>query len=95
MEQQHIERRHISPDDYDIPDSLATGVYSNVALVLSSGPQGTLEEVTIDFLYAGKGLGQPRLVARVILSPRHAARLYKALGDNLKPLLERPGPATG
>jgi hypothetical protein len=89
MDQQHIERRHISPDDYDIPDELATGVYSNVALVLSSGPQGALEEVTLDFLYAGKGLPHPRLVARVILSPRHATRLYKALGDNLKSLLEK------
>ena len=92
MDKKHIERRHISPDDYDIPDNLAAGKYSNVALVLSSGPQGALEEVTLDFLYAGKGLPRPRLVSRVILSPRHALRLYHALGDNLKPLLEQEKP---
>ena len=80
----HIERRHVSPGDYEVPDDLAAGTYSTMAAVVTSGPDGKPEEITLDFLYAGRGMSKPRLVGRIILSPRHAFRLYNTLKANLK-----------
>lgn len=82
----HIERRHVTPGDYEVPEALAAGAYSTMAAVVTSGPEGKPEEVTLDFLYAGRGMTRPRLVGRIILSPRHALRLYKTLQTNLKAL---------
>lgn len=79
----HMESRHLSGDDYEIPDGLATGVYSNLAVIQHSGPGKAVEEFTFDFVYTGRGLKKPRLVARVIMSPAHALRFYKALEQNL------------
>lgn len=83
-EPRHIERRHITPGDYEVPDHLAAGVYSTMAAVVTSGPDGKPEEITLDFLYAGRGMSRPRLVGRIILSPRHALRLHNTLKANLK-----------
>ena len=80
---QHIERREVDPEDYDLPEELATGVFSNLAVVQQSGPGRAVEEITLDFLYTGRGLARPRLVARVIMTPGHAVRLVQALKSNL------------
>lgn len=82
-EHRHIERREVNPEDYDLPDELATGVFSNLAVVQHSGPGRAVEEMTIDFLYTGRGIKRPRVVARVIMTPGHAVRLLQALKSNL------------
>ena len=80
----HIERRELNPEDYDLPDGLATGVFSNLAIVQQSGPGRGVEEITLDFLYTGRGLKRPKVVARVIMTPGHAVRLLNALRSNLE-----------
>ena len=80
----HIERRELNPEDYDLPDELATGVFSNLAIVQQSGPGRAVEEMTLDFLYTGRGLKRPKVVARVIMTPGHAVRLLNALRSNLE-----------
>ena len=91
-EHRHIERRQVDPEDYDLPEELSTGVFSNLAVVQHSGPGRAVEEITMDFLYTGRGLSRPKVVARVIMTPGHAVRLFQALKTNLDRIkgLDRP-----
>ncbi len=58
------------------PESNQSGIYSNNSVVGHSG-----EEFILDFLLVTPPAG--RVNARVIISPAHAKRLFKALGENL------------
>ena len=83
MNEDHIERRQLDMGDYDLPEEISIGVFSNLAVVQQSGPGGTVEEITIDFLYTGRGMERPKVVSRVIMTPGHALRLYRTLKTNL------------
>ena len=54
------------------------GQYSNLAMV-HYGP----EEFTLQYIYVFPNTPHGKLVASVILSPAHAKRLWRALGDNI------------
>ena len=58
------------------------GQYSNLVMIHHAP-----EEFTLNFIYmfpnATQGAPQGKLVASLIISPGHAKRLWRALGDNL------------
>src|SRR6266404_2190768 len=63
----------------ELPDELAEGVYSNLAIIAHS-PQ----EFVVDFLRIMPGIPKAKVKSRVVLTPEHAKRLMKALIDNVK-----------
>lgn len=72
------------------------GQYSNLAMVHHSA-----EEFTLHYIYVFPNTPQGKLVASVILSPGHAKRLWRALGENITrfeaqfgTISESPTPAT-
>lgn len=70
------------------------GQYSNLVVVHHNA-----EEFTLNFIYMFPSVPQGKLVASLILSPRHAKRLMRALQENVSryeaqfgALPEEPGP---
>jgi hypothetical protein len=70
------------------------GQYSNLVVVHHNA-----EEFTLNFVYVFPTLPQGKLVASLIMSPRHAKRLLRALEENISryeaqfgTLPEGPGP---
>jgi hypothetical protein len=81
------------------------GQYSNLAMIHHNP-----EEFTLNFIYifpnATQGAPQGKLVSSLILSPGHAKRLWKALGENVgryeaqygpikEPITQTPPPNVG
>jgi len=71
------------------------GQYSNLAVVHHNA-----EEFTLNFVYLFPTVPQGKLVASLILNPRHAKRLLRALQENISryeaqfgAIPEGPGPA--
>jgi hypothetical protein len=54
------------------------GQYTNLAVVHHNA-----EEFTLNFIYVFPTLPQGKLVASLIMSPRHAKRLLRALQENV------------
>ncbi len=54
------------------------GQYSNLVMIHHNP-----EEFTMHFIYIFPNLTQGKLVSSVILSPGHAKRLWRALGENI------------
>jgi Protein of unknown function (DUF3467) len=71
------------------------GQYSNLAVVHHNA-----EEFTLNFIYLFPTVPQGKLVASLILNPRHAKRLLRALQENISryeaqfgAIPESPGPS--
>lgn len=62
----------------ELTDEIAEGKYSNLAII-SHSPT----EFIVDFAQVMPGAPKAKVRSRVILTPQHAKRLYKALADNL------------
>ena len=62
----------------ELPDDVAEGLYSNLAVITHSS-----SEFVIDFIKMMPGVPKAKVKSRVILTPQHAKRLYRALKDNL------------
>ncbi|MCL6564936.1 MAG: DUF3467 domain-containing protein [Acidobacteriia bacterium] len=54
------------------------GQYSNLAMIHHNA-----EEFTLNFIYIFPNALQGKLVASIIVSPGHAKRLLRALGENI------------
>ena len=65
--------------DIEIDSDVATGVYSNLAVISHSGT-----EFVVDFLQMLPGIEKPKVRTRAILTPFHAKRLLNALADNVE-----------
>jgi len=63
------------------------GQYSNLAMI-----HHTAEEFTLHYVYLFPNAPQGKLVASVILSPSHAKRLWRALGENISRYEAQFGP---
>jgi|ERR1043165_9766 hypothetical protein len=63
----------------ELPEEIAEGVYSNLAII-SHSPQ----EFVIDFVRIMPGIPKAKVKSRVVVTPEHAKRLMKALIDNVK-----------
>lgn len=62
----------------DLPEDIATGTYSNLAIITHSDA-----EFLIDFLSTMPGMPKARVRSRIIMTPVNAKRLLRALRDNI------------
>jgi len=62
----------------ELTDEIAGGVYSNLAIITHSPT-----EFILDFVSMMPGAPKAKVKSRVVMTPQHAKRLYKALADNL------------
>lgn len=62
----------------ELDEETAQGQYSNLAIVNHSP-----SEFVVDFVNIMPGSPKNKVKARIILTPQHAKRLLKALGDNI------------
>ena len=63
----------------ELPEEIAEGVYSNLAIITHSH-----SEFVLDFVRMMPNVAQAKVKSRVILTPQHAKRLMMALRDNIK-----------
>lgn len=63
----------------ELSEEIAEGIYSNLAIITHSS-----SEFVVDFVKLMPGVQKAKVKSRIILTPEHAKRLYKALLDNIK-----------
>ena len=62
----------------ELDESIADGTYSNLAIINHSAT-----EFVVDFVSIMPGRPKAKVKSRIVLTPQHAKRLMKALGDNI------------
>ena len=62
----------------EISDEVGEGIYSNLAVITHSPA-----EFIVDFVKMMPGVPKAKVKARIILTPQHAKRLYKAMKENV------------
>lgn len=62
----------------ELPDDVAEGQYSNLAIITHSNA-----EFIIDFIKIMPNVPKARVKSRIILTPQHAKRLVNALAENI------------
>lgn len=62
----------------ELPEEVAEGVYSNLAIISHSHT-----EFVLDFVRIMPNVPKAKVKSRVILTPQHAKRLMRALMDNV------------
>jgi len=62
----------------ELTDEIGEGIYSNLAVITHSN-----SEFIVDFVKLMPGVPKAKVKARIILTPQHAKRLYRALKDNI------------
>lgn len=62
----------------ELDEQTADGVYSNLAIINHS-----VSEFVIDFVSIMPGRPKAKVKSRVILTPQHAKKFLKALGENV------------
>lgn len=62
----------------ELDEKTAEGTYSNLAIINHSA-----SEFVVDFVSIMPGAPKAKVKSRIVLTPQHAKRLLKALGDNI------------
>lgn len=62
----------------DLPEDVSEGIYSNLAVITHSN-----SEFVVDFIQMMPGVPKAKVKSRIILTPQHAKRLYRALKENI------------
>jgi hypothetical protein len=63
----------------DLDEKIAEGIYSNLAIINHSNT-----EFVVDFVAMMPGVPKAKVKSRIVLTPQHAKRLLKALGENIQ-----------
>ncbi len=63
----------------ELPEDIADGIYSNLAIITHSN-----SEFVLDFIRVMPGVEKAKVRSRIILTPEHAKRLLNALEDNIE-----------
>ncbi|MCW8980096.1 MAG: DUF3467 domain-containing protein [Altibacter sp.] len=63
----------------ELDETVAQGIYSNLAIINHS-----VSEFVVDFVTIMPGVPKSKVKSRIILTPQHAKRLVKALNDNVQ-----------
>lgn len=71
----------------ELSEEVAEGIYSNLAIITHSN-----SEFVIDFIKMMPGIPKAKVKSRIVLTPQHAKRLYKALKDNISKFEAVHGP---
>ena len=66
------------PIDIELSEEVAEGTYSNLAIITHSQA-----EFIIDFVRILPGIPKGKVKSRIIMTPQHAKRLLKAIGENI------------
>lgn len=64
--------------DIELPEDVAEGEYSNLAIITHSDA-----EFILDFVKILPGVPKGKVKSRILLTPQHAKRLMNALSDNI------------
>lgn len=72
--------------DINLSEEVATGVYSNIAIITHSNA-----EFILDFAAMMPGLPKGQVRSRIIMTPQNAKRLLHALADNVAKFEEKNG----
>ena len=62
----------------ELTEEMAGGVYSNLAIITHSPT-----EFVLDFVSLMPGAPKAKVKSRIVMTPQHAKRLFKALADNI------------
>ena len=62
----------------ELDEKTAEGIYSNLAIINHSA-----SEFVVDFVTIMPGVPKAKVKSRIVLTPQHAKRLLKALGENI------------
>ena len=62
----------------ELTEEMAEGIYSNLAVITHSST-----EFVVDFIKLMPGTPKAKVKARIILTPQHAKRLFRALKENI------------
>lgn len=62
----------------ELDEKTAEGIYSNLAIINHSS-----SEFVLDFVALMPGVPKSKVKSRIILTPQHAKRLLKAIGENI------------
>jgi hypothetical protein len=62
----------------ELSEELAEGTYSNLAIINHSP-----SEFVLDFINVMPGVPKAKVKSRIVLTPQHAKRLARALGENI------------
>lgn len=62
----------------ELDEKIAEGIYSNLAIINHSA-----SEFVLDFVTLMPGVPKAKVKSRIILTPQHAKRLLKAIGENV------------
>ena len=62
----------------ELDEKTAEGIYSNLAIINHSA-----SEFVVDYVCIMPGTPKAKVKSRIILTPQHAKRLLKALGENI------------
>lgn len=63
----------------ELDEQIAEGIYSNLAIINHS-----VSEFVVDFISVMPGKPKGKVKSRIILTPQHAKKFLKALGDNVQ-----------
>lgn len=72
--------------DINIPEEIAQGVYSNLAVITHSH-----SEFIMDFVAMMPGVQKGTVRSRVVMTPENAKRLLAALSDNVAKFEQQNG----
>ena len=73
-----MEKEQKNQINIELTDEVAGGVYSNLAIITHSPT-----EFIVDFVSMMPGAPKAKVKSRIVMTPQHAKRLYKALADNI------------
>jgi hypothetical protein len=62
----------------ELDEKVAEGIYSNLAIINHSP-----SEFVLDFVTIMPGVPKSKVKSRIILTPQHAKRLLRAMGENI------------
>lgn len=62
----------------ELSEEIAEGEYSNLAIINHSP-----SEFVLDFIRVMPGVPKAKVKSRIVLTPQHAKRLLRALGENV------------
>ena len=75
------------PLNIELSEKIAEGEYSNLVMIGHSK-----EEFILDFISMMPGVPAARVKSRIIITPMHAKRFFRALGENLERFEDANGP---
>ena len=76
MEQNNQQQNQLN---IELSEDMAEGLYSNLAIITHSNA-----EFVVDFINVMPGSPKAKVRSRIILTPQHAKRFLKALGENVQ-----------